>query len=383
MLDLETQDASTVGARLKAARMAAQVTQEGAATAIGAIRTTLVGIEQGSRRIKPEELVKLADLYGVSVHELLQQEEFKLDLVPQFRRTLPKPTSALGDAEWDSVRLLERLVTNYLEVERLTGKPLARNYPEVYSVKERVSAEAAEAVAMAERARLGLGLAPIPDIILMLEIQVGLRIFTRSVHSRISGIFGYHEKAGGCILVNASHRAGRQALSAAHEYWHFLTNRQKPEVLHDGQDSLLAGDRTANQFAMAFLMPAIAVQQIYESSAAGGKFTPASIFYLAHVFNVSVEAMTRRLEQLEIVRPNTWRSLKERGLKVDEVREKLGLPEPKPRTNAPLRFLTLSVNAHLQGNLSEGELSRLLMVDRLTVREWVDEFGGMAAEASK
>ena len=383
MLELDTQDPAIIGARLKAARTAANVTQQDAAAAIGAIRTTLVGIEQGSRRIRADELVKLADLYGVAVHELLQQEEFDVELVPQFRRTLAKPTSKHGEAEWEAVRLLERLVANYLEVERLTHKPLITNYPPVYSVSGRVLLEEGESIAMAERARLGLGLAPIPDLILMLEVQVGLRIFTRPIHSRISGVFGYHERAGGCILVNASHRAGRQAISGAHEYWHFLTNRLIPEVLLSEQDSLVTGDRAANQFAMAFLMPAVAVRQLYESSAAGGTFTPTSIFYLAYVFNVSVEAMTRRLEQLKLVRPNTWRDLRERGLKVDEVREKIGLPEPKPRRNAPLRFLTLAVNAYLQGILSEGELSRLLVVDRLTVREWVDEFGGLATERTE
>jgi Zn-dependent peptidase ImmA (M78 family) len=254
------------------------------------------------------------------------------------------------------------------------------NYPPEYRVSARVSVEEAEGVAMAERARLGLGLAPIPDVIKMLEVQVGLRIFTRAVNSRISGVFGYHEKAGGCVLINSTHRAGRQALSAAHEFWHFLTSRHRPEVLYGEHESFMAGDRAANQFAMAFLMPSVAVRQLFESSAAVGKFTPASIFYLAHVFNVSVEAMTRRLEQLELVKPNTWRDLKERGLKVNEVRRMLGLPEPEPRTNAPLRFLALAVDAYFQGELSEGELARMLAVDRLTVREWVDEFGGMAAE---
>ncbi len=380
MPEILSQDPAVLGTRLKAARTSASITQERAAEAIGAIRTTIVGIEQGTRRLKPDELVKLADLYGISVRELLKQEEMRVELVPQFRRSLARTGGARGKVEWAAVRLLERLVANYLEIERLVGKPLVPNYPPEYRVTGKIAAEEAEAVAMAERARLGIGLAPIADIIGMLEAQLGLRIFTRPLDSSISGVFSYHAQAGGCMLINALHRAGRQALSGGHEYWHFLTNRQRPEVLHHGQDVGTVGDRAANLFAMAFLMPAVAVRQQFESSSTSGKFTPASLFYLAHVFHVSVEAMARRLEYLHLIRPHTWESLRDRGLKVDDVRRALKIAEPPSRTNAPLRLVALAVDAHLRGDLSEGELARLLVIDRLTVREWVDQFGGMAAE---
>ena len=75
-----------IGERLRIARETAKITQADAATVIGVARTTLVAIEGGDRQPRPEELVALAQLYGVGVHSFLRPSAVRVDLVGQFRR---------------------------------------------------------------------------------------------------------------------------------------------------------------------------------------------------------------------------------------------------------------------------------------------------------
>ena len=60
MSPLEQLSPTDTGERLRIAREAANVTQAAAATAIGVARTTMIAIEQGERRVRIDELQKLA-----------------------------------------------------------------------------------------------------------------------------------------------------------------------------------------------------------------------------------------------------------------------------------------------------------------------------------
>ncbi len=57
-----------VGELLRDARDNAKLTQAAAAAALGIARTTLVAIEQGARRVRVDELQKLAALYRTSLN---------------------------------------------------------------------------------------------------------------------------------------------------------------------------------------------------------------------------------------------------------------------------------------------------------------------------
>ena len=55
-----------------------------------------------------------------------------------------------------------------------------------------------------------------------------------------------------------------------------------------------------------------------------------------------------------------------------EAQEQLGLaPHPHDDAPLPLRYQFLAVQAHVEGDLTEGELCRVLRQDRLSVRETV------------
>ncbi|MDJ1170520.1 helix-turn-helix transcriptional regulator [Roseofilum sp. BLCC_M154] len=68
---LDTIDRQQLGTSLKQAREQRGMTQADAAQVLEVSRTTLVAIENGTRRLKAAELIKLARAYGRSVSNLV------------------------------------------------------------------------------------------------------------------------------------------------------------------------------------------------------------------------------------------------------------------------------------------------------------------------
>jgi len=100
-----------------------------------------------------------------------------------------------------------------------------------------------------------------------------------------------------------------------------------------------------------------------------GDFTIADLCTLAAYYFVSVESMTRRLEELRLVPSGTWDKVRDAGLRVDEARALLQLAPPQvPEDILPPRYVFLAADAYEHGLLSEGQFARYLRVDRLEAR---------------
>ena len=172
-----------VGERLRIAREKANLTQEDAAKAIDVARTTLVAIEQGQRRARIGEVQKLAKAYGTSVNALLRQEAVHVDLAPRFRKLF----SSNDKAESEAAELLADLAKAEVELENLLGIKRVRNYPAERPILPGDVRAQAEHDATELRQRLGLGMRPVTDIVTLLELELGVRVYVRSFDSRISG----------------------------------------------------------------------------------------------------------------------------------------------------------------------------------------------------
>ena len=108
------------------------------------------------------------------------------------------------------------------------------------------------------------------------------------------------------------------------------------------------------------------------SRLSGGNITAAEVCRIAHFYFVSVEAMMLRLEELRLLRRGTWERLRDRGFKVREAQERLGLtPDPRDDQELPIRYKFLAVRAYQDADLTEGELVRFLRVDRVQARRIV------------
>jgi hypothetical protein len=97
--------------------------------------------------------------------------------------------------------------------------------------------------------------------------------------------------------------------------------------------------------------------------------------------------MVRRLEELALVKPGTWDWFQSNGgITDDQARQVLGdlsIPDAhKADADRPttLRLNLLAAEVYRQGLLSEGQLARLLNLDRIELREIL---GGSQAEGSE
>ena len=372
MTPLEQISPVEAGERLRVAREGANVTQAAAAHAIGIARTTVVAIEQGERRIRMHELQKFAKLYGTSVNALLRQEAIHVDLAPRFRKLTGNHDGAV-DA---TARILASLAQAEVELENLMGIERVRNYPPERPILKGDVRAQAEHNAAELRQRLGLGNAPITDIVTLLEMEMGVRVYVRRFDGRISGLFAYDDALGACILLNANHPRDRRAQTAGHEIGHFISTRRQPEILHRHEEGNSREERYANAFARAFLTPTHVVMQKFQEMTTGSdRLTRRHVIVLAHFFGVSREAIVRRFEELGLVKSGTWDWFQSNGGITDNqarlVLGDLSAPDPyKAEADHPtsLRLNLLAAEAERQGLLSEGQLARLLWLDRVELR---------------
>lgn len=373
MTALDQTAPAEVGERLRIARETAEITQADAAATIEVARTTLVAMEQGQRRVRMHELQKLARLYGTTVNALLRNEAIHVDLAPRFRK-LQGSSDAAADT---AVQLMADLAKAEVELENLLGVKRVRNYPPERPILRGDVRAQAEQDAIELRQRLGLGISPVPDIVTLLEMEMGVRVYVRRFDGRISGLFAYDEALGPCMLLNANHPRDRRTQTAAHECGHLISTRRQPEILHKDEPESSREERYANAFGRAFLTPARAVMQKFQEVIAGSdRLTRRHVIVLAHFFGVSREAMVRRLEELGLVKSGTWEWFVANGGITDEQeRQVLGdLSAPdahKAEADRPttLRLNLLAAEAYRQELLSEGQLARLLHLERVELRE--------------
>lgn len=381
---LESLPPEIVGERLRFARENAKLTQAAVADTASMARTTLVAIEKGQRRVKLDELQTLTSIYSTTINELLRQEPIQVNLLPQFRKL-----SEIEDASVvQAIALLNDLVRAEVELEQLLGISRSAVYPPETPILPGNVRMQAEQDAFDLRQWLGLGLNPINDIVSILELQLGARVYVRRLPPSISGLFAFDDLVGPCILLNANHPRDRRANTAGHETGHFMSTRKFADVLDDATSETAREERYANAFGRAFLMPARAVKQKFQDVTAGASsLSRRHIIVLANYFGVSREALVRRLEELGLVKRDSWDWFVENGgITNEQVVQVLGeLPKDEHKDDADrpisLRMSMMADEVWRRGLLSEGQLARLLRLDRLELRALLDGLGNEGSEA--
>lgn len=380
MADLNELSAQEIGRRLRLARENAGIRQDDAAQVIGMSRPTLVSIEKGTRRVRIQELQKLASHYGVSVNGLLRREAVHTDLIPRFRKM--KETEDQHTAE--AVDLLNDLVKSEVELENILGIERHKKYPPERGVNAGNVIELAEQHAQELRDWLGLGSGPITDIFTLIELDLGIRLYQRRLASgsKVAGIFTYDPAIGACMLLNANHPLERRVQSAVHELGHFVGIRQVPEVLEENEHFQSREERYANAFGRSFISPRKSFEEAFRQLTAGAdRLTRRHVILLSHQFHISREACVRRLEELELVKKGTWDWFEMNGgITANDLKLALGeaafRPDPaKEEANQPLshRMSLMAYEVWKRGLMSEGQLAELLKIGRVELRELLDQ----------
>lgn len=369
---LDKISANLLGERLRQSREAAKLTQAEAASSLGVARTTLVAIEKGERKIRAEELTKLAQIYCDTVSRLLRPSRAPTSLTLQYRKGLQSKDS-LPDSP-DVARALEALIDYALEIEELLSfRPPGVIPNEIAIIRVQLEAQA-EDLASRVRALLGLGNgSSFTDLIRALEAEYLLHVFVHPLPPEICGAFAFDSSLGGFVIINRNHSPVRQLRTLAHELGHFLTAQYRSDVLVEGEKESSLEERFANKFADAFLMPAAEARRQFNSLAEiRGTFSIRELSEVAQFFRVSLEAITRRMEDLRLLPPATYET------HVQPRAHKFGGQDRNEAARASLGRTRLErhvVEAVSRELLSEGRASEIIALDRAQMREMIDAMG--------
>jgi len=380
-------DRKALGERLKEARKARGLTQEDVAKQLNILRTTLVAIEKGDRKISSSELISIAKLYARPVGEFLSKREHKEPFIPQFR--LSVNSQNVEEKELMAAVLdLENLARDYVELEELNTVSNPLQYPSTYNwdVPGVTPEQRAEEIAMEERTRLGLGDGPIADLRSILEEAVGIRVFYIGLPAKVGGLFAYNDQLGACIAINRKHPPTRSNWSLAHEYAHFLSTRYQVDVnFINNHWGKINAERFADAFAKNFLMPRTGVSRRLSESVQAHKkgITIGDVMAVANLYHVSAEAMFRRLEELKRLPSGTWDNLRNRQFSPDLARTALGLNEDERQSMLPLRYKLLALSAYDEKDvLTEGQVAQKLRLDRVKARVELEKLRQTADDSS-
>ena len=365
-----------VGSRLRAAREAAGMTQAKAAALVGLARTSLVAVEKGERRARTRELQRLARAYSTTVNTILRREAAFVEFAPRYRKLAAFAETHCSEA----AELLERLVRAEVELESLLGVRRSFNHPPERPLLGGDVVRQAEQDATELRHWLGLGLAPVRDMLSLLELDLGLRVYIRPLALDVSGLYAFEDTCGACMLLNAEHSVGRRNLTAARVLGHFMSSRRTPSIMRAERPGKSPSERYADVFGRTLLTPVRTLTQRFREIVAGSsRLTRQHVVVLAGYFGVSPEAMVRRLEEVGMARRRTWHWFEENGgiMDQDGLEAPAGsaaqsiAPPPAPRLNT-LRIDLLAAEAWRTELLSEGQLAALLQLGRIELRELLD-----------
>ncbi|MDR6641905.1 Zn-dependent peptidase ImmA (M78 family)/DNA-binding XRE family transcriptional regulator [Luteibacter sp. 1214] len=181
-----------------------------------------------------------------------------------------------------------------------------------------------EAAAATLRRMWGLGNAPIPNMVHLLESK-GIRVFSLAEETREVDAFCTWHEGKPFVFLNTMKSAERSRFDAAHELGHLV--RDVYSMQHgEGQGPEM--ERKADAFASAFLMPKESVETNQPPA-----YTIGHLMKLKHYWGVSLAAVAYRFNSLGLVSEWNYRSLcidiAKRGYRTSE-------PEPMERETSQL-----------------------------------------------
>ena len=292
--------------RLKAFREERGFTQERLARDLGfEHRQTLAAIESGERRIAPGELVRAADVLGVSLDALTDPYRLVGEGTFNFR--------AKG-VDADTLAAFEQRagawIATYRELSRALGErpgPLGARL----QLTPRSSFEEAMAAGEELWERWGLGDVPAEALEAAIEREIGTLVLYVDAAPGISGA-ATHLPRYDAILVNRADPAGRRYFDLAHELFHILTWDAMPPARVEAWD-LPRGkgarpEYLADNFAGALLMPAAVLRPRWE--ARGAEDVAAWVARTAPHLRVSADALRWRLAGLQWLSASEARALR-------------------------------------------------------------------------
>ena len=389
--------------RLRNARKVCHITQANAATVLGVSRSAVSQMETGQRGVSGLELHRLAQLYQRDVRDFLDDRIEETNPVTVMFRAHPELRGS--PAAVQTMRHCGELLREVVNLQEILGMDDGLSTTPVYSLPTPRSkwnaVQQGSAAAEAERRRLDLGIAPLPDLSDLLGAE-GISTALEEIDDEISGLTLISAAGNILVAANRVHHILRRRFSFAHEYAHVLLDRERKAILSRTDDRTSLTEVRANAFAAAFLMPAGGVRNYVGALSKGlPSRSTADIFdeeastrvegrviartqdlelhdvvRMAHHFGVSCAAMLYRLKGLRFLTEDERARLaaQDTAGASKTLRVILGLPEPDSsggQERVRSTFLALAIEAYVRSKITRrklDELGRLVELERLSER---------------
>jgi len=291
----------SLGERLRRLRERQGITQETMAKWLGVSRSTLGSIESGEKQPGLSVLESLAYHLGCDPKYLLQDSG---DIDPLLVMLRADPRLQESEEDKESVRKCIHLSREIAYLEGILGidrgEVSSIRYPSINLEDKLDAIRQGERAAEHERRRLGLGDAPIENMISLLE---GEGIITSQVPLEVN-ISGVSILSGRdlFIFVNRTHPVARRRFSMAHEYAHALFDLREDArfiISLDNEGGILREVR-ANAFAASLLAPEAGCRAFVLAS---GKGRHSRVEYLAPSGEEVIQAKERNLAAEQSLQP--------------------------------------------------------------------------------
>lgn len=283
--------------------MAAGLEAKQLAGAVGLDPTAISKIEAGTRSVKTDELVNIANSLGVSPLAFLEPNSLLARLQVAARST----TDQLDNA-------LHQRLTALAEIDNvLSAGGIAKSVKELPSRASDREAWLQTAKRLAKWAREHLDLAEggdrLDQLASAIEDKLGVDVLIEEHDpSSLGAAITDHEFP--FILVNAAQPYNRALFTLAHELGHILADDGTALLVHRSLIGTDDRERVANAFAAEFLLPEDEVKRYLEEWGRDAK----SLSKMMVAFSVSWESLVYRLHNLHIINAESRDRLREIGL---------------------------------------------------------------------
>ena len=357
-----------LGQRIRTARTTLSLTQQQLAHEASLPAPQVVSqIEKGEREVKAWELVNISRVLRIDIGDLLREED------PARRALVLWREGPVQDREVREAQFAQDC-ERYALLEQLCGQCTESELPMFTNELVRLSYEDVGALADQTREELDLGSRPARALAGVLEDRYGVKIWYRPLGADGSAACT-RGAAGPAMLLNSDEVPWRRNFSIAHELFHLLTWER---TVVDGEE--VAGiprsrvEQLANVFASALLLPGALITKAIKRRQTDRPLVLADLVELAREFDVSAEALLRRLQNLGVFDQETVERVRssEAFRALDRSSRPASWAQPP---TLPERYVRLGFTAYQKGTLSRARFAELLRVGLADLNSTLEEYG--------
>lgn len=360
--------------RLLHARKQVGLTLECVSKKTGIGISSLSDYENGKREPRISQLKKLSDTYHKPFSFFLDEGP----VAPEAVLWRKKPDEGAGEIESRFLKLCHQ----YNHLETLHNDQILGDLPVESGSSAGYGYSKAESLAKKVRDLMQLGDHPGCVLNRVLEEQYGVKVFHKDFLPSGSALSSKSDTFGYAIILNPTNKRWRRNFDLAHELFHLLTweifehsAAETSTTASDWEDNL------AQCFAANLLMPADALKKAIDQHKRGNNLSPDSLFDLARLFDVSIQALIWRIHIVynwgteSSDKTNILISTVEKyGLQIEEKREDSKPPE------WPDRYFALAYQALNEGKISTGKFAEYVEISRYEAMKYINQEEGQHDE---